>query len=265
MAVFGNKNNNANDNKKDVNTRSFQLYSQEGFDPSTLVLGFWNDFFSMKIHPALESDKRNEKNIYDYDKMINLVFTANTAIMLLDGLKNKILPAIEQDVKEDISIAIPMKNGTNLIEVGNGYKFTKTTRPYVSIYKNLDPDTKIPTQEIAFEFMPSESYKNYDNRTGSFETYSVNSDLLMFIEYLENGINALTKGYAHASRDTLKYVISKMFENQKAIMDKLGIETKSYGNNNYNNYSRKITNDKTEFNPMKKSQDIDQVDDFDVF
>lgn len=239
--AYGNTNNNKDDKKKDLNTRSFQIYSEKGFDPSTLALGFWNQkYCTAKIHPALEENKRNEGSIYDYESNIGVVFEATHALALIEALEKKIIPAVESGSTDDVSVAVPLKGGVDAIEVGNGVKFKGQISPYFAIYKNINKDTKIPEQGIATEFLPAERWNGYDSNKGTFDVSTRCDDLYLFLEYLKSSVEGLSKANAHATRDSLKYIISKLMENQMSIMDKLGIEAKSGGYNRNSNTPRQI-------------------------
>ena len=51
--IFGNGNKQNNQEKTNVNTKAKQFMNKDGFCPSTLILGYWNEGISLKMHPAL--------------------------------------------------------------------------------------------------------------------------------------------------------------------------------------------------------------------
>ena len=115
--MFNNNNNNKSENKKNVNTRSFQFYNKEGFDPSTVVLGFWNDFLSIKLHPAKDPSKQTETDIFDYEKAINTALNPEKALALLTNIQKVIYPALAAG--ECRVVGVPV-GGNNIITVSTG-------------------------------------------------------------------------------------------------------------------------------------------------
>ena len=81
--AFTNQQANSND-RVSVNTRGLQFYNTEGFEPSTLVLNYWNDnMFSIKIHPAKEQSKQTEREKFDYEKSTSSALSITKAEELL--------------------------------------------------------------------------------------------------------------------------------------------------------------------------------------
>ena len=106
-----------NKDKDSINTRSIQFMNSEGFDPSTLVMGHWNDKLSIKIHPALDKNKQTASNVFDYEVAITTALPADKIQTLINGIESCIIPAINN--KEDKSIAVVL-NLNSLLSVGTG-------------------------------------------------------------------------------------------------------------------------------------------------
>lgn len=190
----------ANNNKEQVsvNTRFMQFMNSEASVPSTMQLSYWNDMLSIKINPALPPEKRTQNSFYNYEEGITTALTVEKVLTLVNEIKREIIPAIKAG--ENKVIGIPIAGGTSLLTVSTGVKRFGEVRPFVTIFKNLNPETKKPEQQLSYEFINGLVVNDYDENTGTFTTDSVHSDLLLFISCLENAITGLTSSVAHSNR-----------------------------------------------------------------
>ena len=83
MAFYGTQQNNEKDNTPNVNTRSYQFMNRDGFDPSALSVGAWNEMLSLRINPALDKSRQSEGRVFDYDKSVSTSLTAEKVTLLL--------------------------------------------------------------------------------------------------------------------------------------------------------------------------------------
>lgn len=225
--MFNNQQNNSKD-ALNVNTRGPQFMNKDGFDPSTLLIGFWNDMISIKIHPALEKSKQTESKVFDYEKVVNTALTLEKATILKEQIEKKILPAIEND--EDKKVGVPV-GGDSLIVVGTGKDMTGKISPYIAIHKSLDAKTRKPEMSIHYEFSRGTAIEDYDAKTGEFTLVKdIHGELNIFLEILKASIAGLSNCQTHSSRYVDKFYRSKLLNDISEIAAKLGISTNSYGN-----------------------------------
>lgn len=219
-----NKNKGNNKQQVNVNTRGIQLMNKDGFDPSTLVLGFWNEMMSLKMHPALEPSKQTATSVYDYETSFQTILNVEKAQLLLKKIKEKVLPAIE--TKEEASVGIMIGEDT-LVVVGTGVKQFSELKPFVGIFKGLNENKSAETM-ICFEFKATETINNYDPMTGDHEIETDSYPHLdIFISYLETGIKALIHAETHSIRHVDKFFRDRLLEAAGAAQPK----SSGYSNN----------------------------------
>ena len=81
--AFGTQQNNDKDNTPNINTRSYVFMNKDGFDPSALTVGAWNEMLSLRINPALDKSRQTENKVFDYDKSVSTSLTAEKVTLLL--------------------------------------------------------------------------------------------------------------------------------------------------------------------------------------
>ena len=229
--AFNVQQNNTRDNKVSVNTRGYQFFNLEGFGESTLTIGYWNDFMSIRMNPALDKSQRSENRVYDYDKTVSTALSIRVLARLCKGIKDYILPAIESG--EDSSVSVQV-GGDSLITVGTGTKYTKTPCQYIAIHKELDEATKKPQMSIFYEFAKDSIIKEYDEKTGSYDIVNdVNDEFYLFVEMLKSSLEGFSKINAHVMRHVDKFNTDRLHNNINAIADKVGAKTMTSGGNGY--------------------------------
>ena len=230
--MFNNKGNNKDKKDYGVNTRGIQLKNKNGIDPSTVIIGYWNDMMTLKIHPALPKEKQTQENVYDYEHALNTALTLDKVQLLFEGMRN-----LEAAIVDEKQYAIGVKVGQNsVVMISTGVKETGSVRPYLAIYKDLDADTEQAGQGIRYEFNKSEAVINYDAATGKTEEKNeVPSELLLFKAVLKSTVEHLTNASVHSMRNVQNYYNTKQMEMITAVASKMGIETgarsSSAGNN----------------------------------
>lgn len=203
------QNNSKDNDRKDINTRGLVFYNKDGFDPSALSIGYWNDtFMTLRINPALEPSKQTQTRVFDYEKTVSTAVGVQGLMMLSYTIKKYIIPAIVAD--EDKSVGIQI-GGDGLVVVGTGKRQTGEIRPFIAIHKELNPSTKKPNMSIYYEFNRGQAIENYNEETGDYKLYeTIHSELLLFIDVIDASIKALSKADAHAQRTVMRFFNDKL-------------------------------------------------------
>ena len=227
--MFGTRQNNEADNRKSVNTRIYQFKNKDGFEPSTLQVGGWDEMLSLRINPTLPPEKQSKEQIFDYDKFVSTSLNMEKAMLLLYKINKDIIPAIENDEEKNIGISV---GGDSLVTVGTGKAITNTIKPYLAIHKGLNPDTKKPEQSIYYEFRKSMTIDDYNAETGTYtveENYDAEFNL--FCELLKSFIQN-SNFNNHVNRYGNRFTTDKVMSTLTSIANKVGADTGSkYGNN----------------------------------
>ena len=260
-----NTQNNAKDNTISMNTRGYQFMNRNGFDPSALTVGFWNEMLSLRINPALEPSKQTESKVFDYDKAVSTSLTLEKITTLLYGITKVVLPAIE--AKEDKSVAISV-SGDTLVAVGTGKRLTGDIRPFLAIHKSLNPDTKKPEMSIFYEFKTSDTINDYNESTGEYNLCKgIQSELILFVELLKSAIIGLSNATAHASRNVGKWQSEKLNGQISAIAEKVGAPN-GFSSNTNRTFNRRpaVSFDSQSSNePPVNVSELDNLEDLNNF
>jgi hypothetical protein len=218
--MLNKQNNKSNDIS--INTKGITLYNKEGFEPSVLVLGFWNDLISIKLHPALEKSKQTENKIFDYEISVVCTLNMEKAIVLSNAIENIILPAIKNDEDKTVSVTV---GGDSLLAVGTGKALTGKIRPFLAIYKTLDPDTRKPASWLHYEFTNTELIVDYDKGTGAYGLeYDTLTQLTLFLNFIKSSIVGMSQAIAHSMAYSSRFTNEKTFNTIAGIAGKLGLE-----------------------------------------
>jgi len=230
--------NNPQNNSKDINinTRGIQFMNKNGFDPSTLIVGFWNEMLSIKIHPALDKDKQSESKVFDYEKVVHTALTIEKVAKLKTDIEKKIFPAIQKG--EDKRIGVPV-GGDSLVVIGTGKDMTGEIRPYIAIHKSINEDTHLPEMSIFYEFNQTMCVEDFDSKTGSFNvTTDSCGELMIFYEILKSVISAMSNATVHSIRYADRFYRTRVLNDLAEIASKLGISKQR----NFNNPKRDVFN-----------------------
>lgn len=218
-----NTQNNSKDNTISMNTKGYQFSNRNGFDPSALTVGYWNEMLSLRINPALEPSKQTESKIFDYEKSVSTSLTLEKIMTLLYGITKEVMPAISANEDKSIGISV---SGDSLIVVGTGKKQTGSIRPFLGIHKGLNPDTKIAETSIFYEFKTTETVNDYDEKNGKYNLCKgIQSELMLFVELLKSAIVGLGNSVAHSQRNVSKWQTERTNGQINAIAEKVGAST----------------------------------------
>lgn len=222
-----NKGNNKNDKKTyDVNTKGIQFKNREGIDSSTLLIDFWKEAVTLKIHPALPVEKQTTESVYDYEHSLSTALVLPKVQSILS-----LIPNFRKAMEEEKNYSIGVKIGTScIVMLSTGVKETGMVRPFLGIYKDIDADTLIPNQGIRYEFAENEVMENYDPNEGNKESeIAVRSEFELFIAVLESARDALTNAYTHSMRNVENFHKNRQNEILTNIANKVGAEVPTYG------------------------------------
>lgn len=258
--AFNSTQNNGKDNSKDVNTRGLSFFNKEGFDPSCLSLGMWNEMISIRIVPAFEKSKQTQQRVFDYDKTVSTALTVDKVMLLIFKTIHEIYPAIDKG--ENKTIGVPV-GGDGLIVIGTGVNLTGNVRPFIGIHKALDENAKKPEFSIYYEFNRSTSVDDFNPETGSYTVHdSIHSELHTFIELLKAIVNGLSNGTAHSIRAVNRWHNEKTVGMLEEIVNKLGISSNYTRTNTYSNRNTISwgTSNNTSHEPELEVADVESMD-----
>ena len=230
---------NQNNQQKDAHasTRGAQFFNVNGFEPSTMILGMWNQLVTLRIHPAKEKSQQTKTSVYDYDKSVSIVLDNKSTETLADIVNNEIIPALENGVECTKAVVI----GTNsAVIVSTGVKKTSGKPiPYLAIARNIKPGVLIPEDMLSYTFNTSMILNNYDGNSGNsdfdIKTCQIpyQAEIKLFGHMLNHLAVALVGGEYHASRNLNKKYDDSVFAFYKQLANKNGIEFYN-SNNGYN-------------------------------
>ncbi len=231
--AFQNQNNQQKETH--INTRGFQFFNVNGFEPSTLILSMWNQLVSLRIHPAKEKSQQTKSSVYDYDRSINIVLDSKTADLLAKIIMEKILPAVKEN--EECTQGIPVGNNSAVIISSGVKRGSGRPIPYLTIARNIKQGTLIPEEMLSYTFNTSLILDNYDGTPGNADfnlqtcQIPVHAELEVFAHMLRHLSVAMLGGEYHAGRNINKRYDDNVFQLYKQLAAKNGIEFYS-GNSN---------------------------------
>ena len=196
--------------------------------------------FSLRINPALPTDKQSKDQLYDYDKFVATSLNMEKVMLLLYKIKKDIIPAINENKEKNIGISIA---GDSLVTVGTGKAITKSIRPYIAIHKGLNPETKKAEQSIYYEFKKTMTVDDYNPETGEYNVEdNIGAEFMLFIELLKSFIQN-SNFNSHVNRFNNRYSNDKMINTVNSIAEKVGVELNPKG---YSGKTSIFTNNKND-------------------
>lgn len=209
MAGYSNYNNNSRERDDSTNTRGRQYYNSDGTHKSTLVLGFWNKMVSLKLHPALPTEKITQNEKFDYEQVISTALSNEKALKLSELITEIIIPSIKEGVTVVKGVPIGVDSGifVGVNEDDNGHY------GFLTIAKNLDSETKLPKEAMTYQFNKNLTIEHYDITNGDFEVGSDNVlEIKEFAIQLMSAVQSLVGAQAHAMRHIDKYYRDRLSE-----------------------------------------------------
>lgn len=220
-----NKGNNKDRKEVTVNTKGIQFKNKNGIDPSTVVIDYWKDSITVKIHPALPVEKQTAESVYDYEHFLNTVLVVPKIQTLVSAI-----PKFREAMEAEKAYSTGVKVGTNSIfMISTGVKETGSVRPFVAIYKDIDAETLQAGQGIRYEFNQQMTFEDYDPEGCQEVGTMYNAELEVFFSILENAIPALTNIYTHSIRNVENFFKLRLTEIVTNTANKVGAEVPTTG------------------------------------
>lgn len=219
------KGNNKDRKEVTVNTKGIQFKNKNGIDPSTVVIDYWKDSLTIKIHPALSADKQTAESVYDYEHFLNTVLVVPKIQAIVDAI-----PTFKQAMEEGKAFSTGVKVGSNsAFIISTGVKETGSVRPFVAIYKDIDADTLQAGQGIRYEFNQQMTFDDYDPEGCQEVGKMVHAELGVFFTILEHCIPALSNVYTHSIRNVENFFKTRLMEVLTNTATKVGAEVPMTG------------------------------------
>ena len=258
MANFGTRQNNDKDNQINVNTKIFQFMNKDGFDPSSMTIGGWNEMFSIRFNPTLDKSKQTEGRVFDYDKYVTTSLNREKATMLLYKIEKEIKPALENSEEKTVGIQV---GGDSLFVVSTGVKLLGSVKPYVAIHKSLNPDTKKPEISMFYEFKSDVTIDDYDYTSGNYSISEViHNEFELFVLLIKSYIIAGSGFATHINKYIEKFINDRLNNTINAIAQKVGASSSTgYRSNGYNGTRQNIFDNTTSTNNSDDSDDNDPM------
>lgn len=249
-----NNTNNQNGKGKSTNTTGYQFYNDEvqSVYKSTLAIGYYDRFITIRINPSLPEEKKTNTSRYDYDTNVQTALTADKAMALLKGIEEKIYPAINNGKNRAVGVPV---GADGIVSVAYSADEGITT---IGLFKGLDPETRKPKEHLSYQFKPTMLVENYDPNSGEFTSENVDSEFMVFVGFLEKFVSEVGMATIHMERYTDRYFREKLAGG-------------SSNNNNYRNYNSNGVfgnngggnNNQSQNNPPQENvQYGDQIDSF---
>lgn len=246
--------NNNNQNKsKSVNTNGFQFYNDEvnSVYKSTLAVGYYDRFMSLRINPSLPEEKKTNSSRYDYDTTVQTALTADKVMALLTGINEKIYPAINGGKNRAVGVPVGADGIVSIAFSADDGIIT------LGLFKGLDPETKKPKESLSYQFKPTMLVENYDPKTGEFTTENIESEFVVFVGFLQKFVESVGMVDVHMNR-----------YGDRFFRDKLIGGSANSGSGNYRSYGNNVfsengNNNTSQNNPPQENiQYGNQIDDF---
>lgn len=210
MAFVTNKSN--QNNKVNTTTKVVQMYNPNGDDAGTLTLGYWNNYATMKINPALEPAKRTQGKVYNYDVNASVILNAEVITTLYRGV---LTMESRVKAKQEGVPSVAVRAGQYIIKVGLSSDYEGMIGDYYLAFFELD-NAGHPTGSIFYPFAAQDSDDDFllfgwDEQTGSASTtIPVNSQWQMFKNFLKQASEELVSGGAHGALSQTNIWITRL-------------------------------------------------------
>lgn len=187
---MANYNGNQQPKRESVYTNGYQLYNSEtNIYPSTLQLSHWDNFARFTICPAKDKSQRTENSVYDYDTKISSALGVNQCVTLLRKIEDKIEPAMKTG--EQCSVGV-VTGGNNQLAV-----YTNNGQCMLMIFKDIDAQTKQPSQKYGYVFNNTMVIENYNPEDGTHSISEYSSELEVLKIFLRTCAEAASGAHAH--------------------------------------------------------------------
>lgn len=196
---------NNEEQQKHVSTRADHWTNATAETPSALDVVYYDDRIKLVFSPELPIAQQTESRKFDYEHQVVTYVTRVKAQELCDAFDKQIVKAIAEGRKEEISVPIA---GVHQLMITTDPDVEGVPHPKLKFIKNIDPNTLTASDDniIFYEFNSSEYILGYNNVTGEFKERVITfSELKLFINDLENFVDASSNSYVHADRVVNRY------------------------------------------------------------
>ena len=189
-----------NRDRKSTNTKNMSITNGYAKIPSAMEVSYWDDMVKLAFSPELPESKRTETRRYDYDNQWITCMTRMKCNELYKAYEDEIIPALKN--KEQCRVSVPVAEVNQIaIDTGVSLYDDGECHPFIELVKNIDPNTRISSTTIMYEFYPGEYISNHNPATGDFgERIITHNELSVFMSDLIAFRNASSKAYIHAAR-----------------------------------------------------------------
>lgn len=245
-----------NNSKKNL-TRTFGIqYYGDGIDGSRVALNveYFETNVKIGIHPEIQSTGR-----YDY-KVGNEIFLREKNVKTLARLLKKIIQTVEAG-NNFKSVAVT--SAANLIQISEGSKLgCPNCSIAIEICNDIDPDTMKPGSRAVFGFRNTDIVSEYDASTGAYDRIPIDSDIVYFLEQLQEAAKAFTNAYAHINRKENRFDMDRLISNQLTILNGLGVKpSSSYQSKNFWNNSNSKSSGGSTLSLESSADIMNEIDD----
>lgn len=187
-------NNKSNQNRVNTTTKVAQLYNPTGEDASTLTLGYWNSYVSLKINPALQGNARQDGKVYDYDTTASLLLNAEVTTTLYNAL----------EIVEQEGVSVTVHAAQYAAKVGPASQYEGMAGSYyLAIFELAKGGAQSGGAFFVFDSRTSDDGYitiNWDENTGTGESERyMESQWTMFKNFLKLASEELVSGGAHGA------------------------------------------------------------------
>lgn len=205
--MFGRTSNQSNDGVN-VNTTFKTFFSSL----SSLSIGGWNTQLSIKITPVSGVDQGGQRQ-YDTKRRANTALTPEKAYTLIDGINAVILPEVNNNSENEVSVAVSMGTAEKKNVLAVEYKKDEETGNmglFLTLYQMIKEDNSTdPSNIYSYKFGNNTYVTNYNPKDGSFgKEENVNSEFMLFYDMVKNISNMLpisAHGNKYANTLSSKY------------------------------------------------------------
>lgn len=247
---------------------SVNVYSDYSFanpnskvDQTRLSATFCLGLLKLEIAPKIQN---SDKPYPTYDSKTGVaVYLSHTKALIL--LKE--MEAMEADPNVATSVGVDSGSGEKqgIIQISNGAEFGTTNRCVVIRKIAMDNNggayvsASFATELKEDDYHYSIRNLNADDPTQFDKIYHNNIEWEQLKTLLQQFVIAQTNAVAYSVMEQMKYNNSRVNTKLDLVMENLGIEKKTYGNNNYNNTS--IFQNGGNSNSSRQTS-IDDINDF---
>lgn len=179
-----------NGNGVNVNTNFGTSYS----DVASVQIGAWNRQLSVRIQPAIG---KNADGITQYTtdrtQVITTAITHENAILLLEGMNEKLLPAIAEGKAKSISVPMGKPDSRKVFTIGFDGK-----ESYIEVATGVNENGVAADGNCIHHVLAKREYmEDYNHTTGQSVNVEVEVELLKLKAEIEK-INDLIPAVAHS-------------------------------------------------------------------